>query len=71
MCPGALRGFGKHLGRALGRATEGERDWIDYQRMRGGEVLGETIRAQLAGARLQAPDLHGSPWFIFFALFAA
>ena len=40
----------KHLGGTLGRATEGERYWIDYEQMRGGEPLGETIRAQLAAA---------------------
>jgi hypothetical protein len=54
--------FGKHLGRALGRVAEGERYWIDYQEMRGGEVLGETIRAILAGAPLLMPVLSRG-WF--------
>jgi len=52
----------KHLGRALGRTAEGERYWIDYERMRGGEPLGETIRAQLAAARLLLPILSPG-WF--------
>ena len=52
----------KHLGRALGRTAEGERYWIDYERMRAGEPLAATIRAQLAGARLLLPILSPG-WF--------
>ncbi|WP_295385694.1 toll/interleukin-1 receptor domain-containing protein [uncultured Thiodictyon sp.] len=52
----------KHLGGTLGRATEGERYWIDYEQMRGGEPLGETIRAQLAAASLLLPILSPG-WF--------
>ncbi len=54
--------LGKHLGRELGRATEGERYWLDYERMRAGGALAAEIRAQLAASRLLLPVVSKG-WF--------
>lgn len=56
----------KHLARELGRRVQGERVWLDYERMRGSDNVNDAIRAKLESSRLLVPILStgylASPW---------
>jgi hypothetical protein len=52
----------KHLGRAIGRVEEGERIWIDYERLRGSDPLYASIAGELAASALLVPILSRG-WF--------
>jgi hypothetical protein len=45
----------KHLGRELRRQTEGDRVFLDYERLRGNEPLSAAIRGELSASRLLVP----------------
>ena len=54
--------FRKHLGRAIGRIEEGERIWLDYEKMRGSDAVSPSIAGELKESALLVPILSKS-WF--------
>nr|WP_295392706.1 toll/interleukin-1 receptor domain-containing protein [uncultured Thiodictyon sp.] len=56
----------KHLARELGRKVQGDRVWLDYERLRGSDNVTDAIRAKLAASHLLVPILstgyRDSPW---------
>lgn len=56
----------KHLGRELGRKEQGDRVWLDYERLRGSDNVTNEIREKLRASRLLVPIVSNgylaSPW---------
>lgn len=56
----------KHLARELGRKEQGDRVWLDYERLRGSDNVTAAIRAKLEASHLLVPILSpgylASPW---------
>lgn len=56
----------KHLARELGRKEQGDRIWLDYERLRGSDNVTAAIRAKLEASHLLVPILStgylASPW---------
>jgi len=59
-------GLRKHLGRELGRKVQGDRVWLDYERLRGSDNINGIIRSELESTHLLVPILSrgylDSPW---------
>ncbi len=58
--------YGKHLGREIGRIPEGERIWLDYEQLRGNDLVTPRISDGLKESALLIPILSNawfaSPW---------
>lgn len=56
----------KHVGRELGRKEQGDRVWLDYERLRGSDNVSDSIREKLRASRFLVPIVSkgylASPW---------